>query len=148
MKDHNNYDILIADDNPDNLKVLTEILSGEGYNVRVAKNGEQVIKSINASPVDLLILDIHMPVMDGFEVCKIIREDDTTKNIPVVFMSALTDSFNKIQAFKAGALDYLTKPVDYDELKLRVSNYLTIRELFLEVDRLKKVIEEKEAKNG
>lgn len=149
-KQHNEQkavEILIADDNPANLKVLEEILSREGYNVRIAKDGGQVLKSLEAAPVDLLILDVHMPVVDGFEVCKRLKEKETTKHIPVIFLSALTDTFNKIQAFRAGAVDYLTKPVEYEELKLRIITYLEIRTYHQEIERLKRALTDKEAEN-
>lgn len=139
----NRYEILIVDDNPENLRVLCEILGNEGYGVRAAKNGKQALASIDLSEPDLLLLDIHMPEMDGFDVCKTIKADRRYNNLPIIFLSALDDSFNKIQGFRAGAVDYMTKPFDLEEVKARVKTHLRLRSSLLEVNQLKLELEEK-----
>ncbi len=116
--------VLIADDNINNLKVLSNILESNGYKVRIAQDGEQVLRGLEISLVDIILLDVHMPVMDGYETCKKLKENDKFKNIPIIFVSALTETFNKVQAFEIGAADYITKPVQVDELMARVSTHI------------------------
>ncbi|HNZ26319.1 MAG TPA: response regulator [Spirochaetota bacterium] len=127
------YSILIADDNPNNLKILGSMLEKMGYNVRVAKNGEQAFNSVKTLPPDLILLDIHMPIMDGYEVCKAIKKEKDIQDIPIIFLSALTESFNKIQAFKAGGVDYITKPFEVEEVEIRIINHIRLRERSLKL---------------
>ncbi|MBP7551913.1 MAG: response regulator [Spirochaetes bacterium] len=127
------YSILIADDNPNNLKILGSMLEKMGYNVRVAKNGEQAFNSVKTLPPDLILLDIHMPIMDGYEVCKAIKKEKDIKDIPIIFLSALSESFNKIQAFKAGGVDYITKPFEVEEVEIRIINHIRLREKSLKL---------------
>lgn len=124
----NPYDILIADDNPDNLKILAQALKSEGFKVRFAKNGKQVLESIKEVEPELIILDIHMPEMDGFDVCKYIRIDMNNYYLPIIFLSALSDQFNIVKAFDCGASDYVIKPFNTEELKARIKYQLEIRE--------------------
>lgn len=137
------HEILIADDNPENLRVIGDILKKEGYKIRVAKNGKHTLESIAASEPDLLLLDVNMPEMGGFEVCRILKNDKQNKKIPIIFLSALTDDFNKLHAFDVGADDYITKPVDLAEVKARVKTYLKIRQYQEELEKLKKELEGK-----
>ncbi len=116
--------ILIVDDNPENLKVLSAILKEEGYAVRVAKNGKRALDSIRAESPNLVLLDIQMPKMDGYEVCRRLKGDEKYKSIPVIFISAMMEPFNKVMAFKAGGDDYMTKPLDAEEVKIRVGTHL------------------------
>jgi len=129
----NPYSILIADDNPNNLKILGSMLEKMGYNVRVAKNGDQAFNSVKTLPPDLILLDIHMPIMDGYEVCKAIKKEKDIKDIPIIFLSALSESFNKIQAFKAGGVDYITKPFEVEEVEIRIINHIRLREKSLKL---------------
>jgi DNA-binding response OmpR family regulator len=137
-------EILIVDDNPENLRVLGTMLQAEGFRVRVAKNGKQALASIEIAEPDLLLLDIHMPEMSGFELCETLKADPHFKNLPVIFISALGDSFNKIKGFEAGAVDYMTKPFDVKEVNLRVNTHLKLRSSLIELDRLKKQLLEKD----
>lgn len=121
--------IILADDNPENLNVLSRILENEGYKVRTAKNGQLALNSILAAPPDIALIDIHMPVMDGYELCKQIKENPKISDIPVLFISAMGESFNKVIAFELGAVDYLSKPVDEKEVLARVNAHLKIRQL-------------------
>jgi len=130
-------EILIVDDNPENLRVLGNMLSKEGYTVRVAKTGKQALASIEKSSPELLLLDVHLPEMNGFEVCQTIKANVLHKNLPIVFLSALDDSFNKLKGFRAGAVDYMTKPFDVEEVKVRVKTHLRLRSSLVELDRLK-----------
>lgn len=136
--------ILIADDNVDNLKVLSNILESNGYKVRMAQDGEQVLQSLELSIVDIILLDIHMPRMDGYEACKRIKADMRYKEIPIIFISALTDTFNKVEAFNIGAADYLTKPIHMDELLSRIHTHLSLISLHKELIEKNKKLQELE----
>ncbi|WP_319524190.1 response regulator [uncultured Desulfosarcina sp.] len=116
--------ILIADDNPENLKVLSKLLKQEGYKIRVATNGKQALESFQAEPPDLILLDIQMPKMDGYEVCRRIKAQECHQLIPVLFISAMGESFNKVLAFKAGGSDYITKPLQAEEVLARIKTHL------------------------
>ncbi|NCC73749.1 MAG: hybrid sensor histidine kinase/response regulator [Sphingobacteriia bacterium] len=126
--------VLIADDNENNLHVLSTMLRNSGYTVRVAKNGLQVLKSVGISLPELILLDIHMPEMDGYETCKRLKSNPDTKEIPVIFISALTETFNKIHAFESGAVDYITKPFQVEEVRVRVKTHLLLRRRTLELE--------------
>ena len=118
--------ILIADDNPENLKVLSKLLKQEGYKIRAATNGKQALESFQAEPPDLILLDIQMPKMDGYEVCRSIKAQECHRSIPVIFISAMGESFNKVQAFKVGGSDYLKKPLQAEEVLARIKTHLTL----------------------
>lgn len=122
------FSVLIADDNQNNLKVLSTMLESLGYKVRVAKSGEQTLQSVESLKPDIILLDIHMPGMDGYEVCKKLKSTDEFSDIPVIFISALSEVFNKIQAFKAGGIDYITKPFELEEVQLRVETHIKLKE--------------------
>lgn len=131
--------ILIVDDSPENLSVLTRMLSEQGYQVRPAISGELALKAVRKSPPDLILLDIMMaPGIDGYEVCRQLKNDTLTHDIPIVFMSALHDIPNKISAFEAGGVDYITKPFQIEEVLARVNTHLALR-------NLQKHLEEKNA---
>ena len=122
-------DILIVDDVPDNLRVLSAILSLHGYEVRKVRNGQLALAAANSAPPDLILLDIRMEGMDGYEVCQHLKADIQTCNIPIIFLSALHDVFDKVKAFEVGGVDYITKPFQVEEVLARVENQLTIRNL-------------------
>jgi two-component system sensor histidine kinase/response regulator len=119
-------DILLVDDVPENLMLLFEILSREGHEVRRVLNGQQALNVIQIEPPDLVLLDIKMPIMDGYEVCKQLKENPQTAHIPIIFLSALNDVFDKAKAFAVGGVDYITKPFDGYEVVMRVDNQLKI----------------------
>ncbi|MDY6827937.1 MAG: response regulator, partial [Pseudomonadota bacterium] len=121
--------ILIVDDTPDNLRLLSKTLIKEGYKVRCAVNGSMALLTIKAKLPDLILLDINMPDMDGFEVCKQLKASDSTKDIPIIFVSALDAIFDKVRAFEAGAVDYISKPFQIPEVLSRVSNQLNLQNL-------------------
>ena len=116
--------ILIVDDRPDNVELLSIMLASQGYEVAESDRGQLAIKTAKANPPDLILLDISMSEMDGFEVCQILKSDPRTQNIPIIFLSALTEIEDKAQAFKFGGDDYITKPFDIKEVLLRVENQL------------------------
>ncbi|MEY3866459.1 MAG: hypothetical protein RLZZ338_350 [Cyanobacteriota bacterium] len=126
-------DILIVDDTPANLRLLTRILSCEGYEVRVASSGKQALRSVESKPPSLIILDIMMPEIDGYQVCQQLKEKEDTCNIPVIFVSALDEVMNKVKAFELGGVDYITKPFEPIEVVARVENQLRLRELQLQL---------------
>ncbi len=137
--------ILIVDDTPNNLKVLSQALTDAGYTVAVAKSGETAIKQIEYKPPALILLDILMPGMDGFETCDRLKTNLATKDIPIIFMTALNDTVDKVKGLSLGAVDYITKPFQIEEVLARVQTHLEIRRLNLTLEqqnlRLKQEIE-------
>jgi diguanylate cyclase (GGDEF)-like protein len=121
--------ILIVDDTPDNLRLLSKTLSQEGYQVRCAVNGSMALLTIQVKLPDLILLDINMPDLDGFEICQQLKQSDVTKDIPIIFVSALDEVFDKVRAFELGAVDYICKPFQIPEVLSRVSNQLNIQSL-------------------
>lgn len=124
--------VLVVDDNPENLRVLREMLTGQGCEVRVARDGNQAMRSIEAAPPDLVLLDIHMPGMDGYEVCRKLKADARWCEIPVIFVSALGETFNKVVAYDSGGADYITKPFQIEELRVRMRAHIRTRHLLAE----------------
>ncbi|MDD2853734.1 MAG: response regulator [Desulfuromonadaceae bacterium] len=118
--------ILVVDDTAESLRVLTGILQPEGYTVRPANSGELALASIAAQPPDLILLDIRMPGLDGFEVCRRLKSEEATRNIPVIFQSAATDLADRLEGFRLGAVDYVTKPFQREELLARVRTHLEL----------------------
>jgi PAS domain S-box-containing protein len=121
--------ILVVDDTPANLNLLTEILSKQGYKVRLAPSGKLAIMSAQSSPPDLILLDIMMPELNGYEVCKSLKASSQTKDIPVIFISALHEVFDKVKAFEVGGVDYITKPFQVEEVLARIENQLSVGRL-------------------
>lgn len=119
--------ILIVDDNSSNLKILGSILDKENYNVAVAKDGESALKIAEKTQPDLILLDIMMPEIDGFEVCEKLKNNELTKNIPVIFLTAKTETEDIIEGFKKGGVDYIVKPFKKDELLVRINTHLELR---------------------
>ncbi|MBW4615387.1 MAG: EAL domain-containing protein [Desmonostoc vinosum HA7617-LM4] len=125
--DPDKKDILIVDDLADNLRVLSSLLTREGYKVRKALNWQMALIACQTVLPDLILLDIMMPEIDGYEVCKRFKSWDLTADIPVIFISALDDVFDKVKAFKIGGVDYITKPFEVQEVLARVQNQLALR---------------------
>ncbi len=120
MKKASDYEILIVDDVPENLKVLSQMLTQEKYRVRSATNGEMALKSIKRKEPDLVLLDINMPKMDGYELSRILMKDNVHNEVPIIFITALNSVEDKIKGFQHGAVDFITKPFLIDEVKARV----------------------------
>ncbi len=139
--------ILIVDDQIPNLRVLTAMLKEKNYQVRKATDGETAIEAVEIEPPDLIILDIKMPGMDGYEVCQSLKLNDATKDIPIIFISALNEVFDKVKAFDVGGIDYITKPFQEEEVLARIKSQLTIKQqqrlLEKEKERLKQEIEKR-----
>jgi two-component system, sensor histidine kinase and response regulator len=121
--------ILLVDDQPNNLRFLSEILQSHGYKVQRAISGKLAINAVNSAPPDLILLDIMMPDMSGYEVCKILKLSPKTEKIPIIFLSVLDDPLEKVKAFKYGAVDYITKPFQIEEILARIENQLIIKSL-------------------
>jgi signal transduction histidine kinase len=121
--------ILIVDDTPANLRLLTGILAEHGYKVRAAPNGTLALQAAQSDPPDLILLDIMMPGMDGYAVCVQLKADERTRDIPVIFLSALTEAMDKIKAFSVGGVDYVAKPFQTVEVLARVETHLALRNL-------------------
>ncbi|MTJ07972.1 response regulator [Anabaena sp. UHCC 0204] len=122
-------DILIVDDKLENIRFLSDFLSKQNYQIRKAISGQAALMAVKTLPPDLILLDINMPTMGGYEVCKILKTDSKTSSIPIIFLSAGNDINDKIQAFQAGGIDYITKPFHLEEVLLRVQNQLTVQNL-------------------
>ncbi len=135
--------ILIVDDTPANLRLLSEILQKEGYKIRPAPSGRLALLAAQHSAPDLILLDINMPEMNGYEVCRQLKEDEELAHVPVIFLSALSETEDKLKAFEAGGVDYITKPFQYEEVRARVETHLRIRGLQVELEE--KIVRLREA---
>lgn len=119
--------ILLVDDNPDNLKILAQVIEGQEYDVSFAMSGDEVFDSLSVSIPDLILLDVMMPGMDGFEVCEKLKSMEPYKDIPVIFLTARTDSEDLVHGFESGAVDYIAKPFHRSELLARVKTHLELK---------------------
>jgi diguanylate cyclase (GGDEF)-like protein len=135
--------ILIVDDIPDNLRVLSAALTEKGYKVRSVVNGEMALRVANSASPDLILLDIKMPDMDGYEVCQKLKADPKTATIPVIFLSALDEILDKVKAFDVGGVDYITKPFQFEEVLVRVENQLQLKAAKAEVETLNRELEQR-----
>ena len=122
-------DILIVDDTPANLRLLSQMLTERGYRARPVPDGPLALAAVQAQPPDLILLDIRMPEMDGYQVCERLKADALTRDIPIIFISALDATQDKVRAFAAGGVDYVTKPFQVEEVMARVETHLALREL-------------------
>jgi two-component system NtrC family sensor kinase len=120
--------ILVVDDNPTNIQVLFDVLSQMSYRVAIAKSGESAIQRLQSYHPDIILLDIMMPGIDGFETCQRLKSDPLTRDIPVIFMTALSDSVDKVKGLSLGAVDYITKPIQHEEALARIRVHLQLRE--------------------
>lgn len=136
-------DILIIDDTADNLRVLSSLLTKHGYNVRKALNWQMALTACETVLPDLILLDIMMPEIDGYKVCQRLKASDLTADIPVIFISALDDVFDKVKAFGAGGVDYITKPFEFEEVLVRVKNQLALKTARLEILKLNTELEQR-----
>jgi len=126
--------ILVVDDTAANLQVLTGMLKDRGYRVRPVPSGKLAMQAARREAPDLILLDINMPEMSGYQVCEQLKADDTLKGIPVIFISALTEQLDKVKAFANGGVDYITKPFQMEELHARVETHLKLRRLQIETE--------------
>jgi signal transduction histidine kinase len=148
MSNHDNLEmnlqeIVVVDDSLTNLQFLTNLFEGYGYCVRPASNGLLALETVAARLPDLILLDVKMPGMDGYEVCRRIKSDEHSRKVPVIFISALGETTDKVEGFKAGGVDYITKPFEREEVLARVGTHLRLGELTEHLER--KVAERTEA---
>ncbi|MBW4615388.1 MAG: hybrid sensor histidine kinase/response regulator [Desmonostoc vinosum HA7617-LM4] len=131
LEANNQYkgNILVVDDTPDNLRLLSAMLTAQGFEVRKALNGKMALTACQIVLPDVILLDINMPGMDGYEVCQQLKADEKTFEIPVIFISALDDVLDKVKAFDVGGVDYITKPFHGAEVVLRIENQINLRSL-------------------
>ena len=144
-------DILIVDDKAESLLVLKRILIGRGYQVRAVTSGAQALEAVGLQVPDLILLDILMPEMDGYEVCRQLKADDRLRDVPVLFLSALGETEDKVKAFAAGGVDYITKPFQVEEVMVRLQTHLALHDLHRQIQtanaRLARQLKELEARN-
>ena len=138
-----NGTILIVDDNSANLGVLSDALSQAGFEVRVAKSGKMALERVKYALPDLILLDVMMPEMDGFETCRRLQANPETTHIPVIFMTALSDTANKVEGFHLGAVDYITKPFQQEEVLARVKLHLKLHVLAEKLEEKNMLLEQK-----
>ena len=128
-------DILVVDDTKANLRLLMAVLGGAGYRVRPATDGELALRSVRAKRPDLILLDVKMPGIDGYEVCRRLKADEATSAIPVIFISASVDASGRVMGFEAGGVDFITKPFSSAEVLARVDTHLSLRHAQVELER-------------
>ena len=121
--------IMVVDDQPANLKLLEEMLSREGYRVRSFPRGRLALAAALRDPPEAILLDINMPEMNGYEVCQQLKSDAQLRQIPVIFLSALNETGDKVRAFQCGGVDYITKPFQFDEVRARVETHTKLHQL-------------------
>ncbi|ABA19750.1 Response Regulator Receiver Signal Transduction Histidine Kinase [Trichormus variabilis ATCC 29413] len=135
LNNNNKYkgNILVVDDTPDNLRLLSAMLTAQGFEVRKALNGKMALTACQMLLPDVILLDVNMPEMDGYQVCQQLKDDEHTSDIPVIFISALDDVLDKVKAFDVGGVDYITKPFHGAEVILRIENQINLRLLQLQL---------------
>lgn len=134
--------ILVVDDHPDNVEIIDARLSSRGYLIESASNGQEALEKVYQNPPHLILLDVMMPLMDGFEVSRRIRGDSTLPYIPIILVTARGETQDKVEGLDAGADDYLTKPINFPELEARVRSMLRIKKLQDELDRQNRELEQ------
>ncbi len=139
----NGKSVLIVDDIPDNLRLLASILTRNGFRVRTANDGLRALASIKLSIPDLILLDVKMPKLDGYEVCKQLKENTETASIPIIFISSLDGTFDKVKAFEVGGVDYITKPFQLTEVVARVSAHIELNCLHRQLSEQNQELEER-----
>ena len=135
-------DILVVDDKPANLKVLTSLLTEQNYTVRPVTSGPLALRAARGRPPDVILLDINMPGMNGYEVCRRLKETSELKDIPVLFVSALSEPLDKVEAFSAGGVDYITKPFQMEEVQARIATHLRLRRFQLQLEEQNRTLQE------
>ena len=140
MKNKEDILILIVDDNPQNIQVIGNIISEEGYDTGVAINGTKTLNFVLKQPPDLILMDIKMPKMNGYQVCEILKKEKLTQDIPVIFLTAKTETEDIVKGFDAGGVDYVTKPFNSKELLARIKTHVELKLSRDEIKTLKGLI--------
>lgn len=138
-------DILLVDDTPDNLRLLSTLLKEQGYKVRSVTSGAMALTVIQNAPPALIFLDINMPGMSGYQVAEKLKADPATAEIPIIFISALNETIDKVKAFSIGAVDYITKPFQFEEVLARLKTHLTLRQLQEQMASQNEILEQRVA---
>nr|WP_228060036.1 response regulator [Plectonema radiosum] len=133
--------ILVIDDSPTNLEILHDVLGGAGFEVLVEMDGISGIEQVESNPPDLILLDVMMPKIDGFETCRRLQANPSTKHIPIIFITALTEAEEKVKGLQLGAVDYITKPFEQNEVLARINLHLKLCKLNIELDKQKQELE-------
>lgn len=147
-KSEHKYKILIVDDIPKNIELAANILQTKNYNITFAKSGPSALQKVESIDFDLILLDVMMPEMDGFEVCRRLKNNKKTRDIPVIFLTAKSETENVVKGFELGAVDYVTKPFKTEELLARVRNHIEIQEKINEREKLEQQINAGDAGDG
>jgi PAS domain S-box-containing protein len=134
-------DILVVDDTPDNLRLLSTMLTEQGYKVRSAISGAIALMGVQASPPDLILLDINMPQMDGYQVCETLKANEVTRDIPVIFISAYNEVIDKVKSFAVGGVDYITKPFQIEEVMARIQSHLSLWQLRRQLQQQQQILQ-------
>src|SRR4249920_2979558 len=121
--------LLIVDDKPQNLRLISDFLGEHGFELMLTRSGAQALDKVRLATPDLVLLDVRMPEMDGFEVCRRLKSDPRTANVPVIFMTAVDDTAHKVEGFLLGAVDYITKPIQREELVARIQHHVQLHRL-------------------
>jgi DNA-binding response OmpR family regulator/DNA-binding CsgD family transcriptional regulator len=137
--------ILIVDDTPANLALLLDLLGTRGYRVLVAEDGISAIEQVQHLKPDLILLDVLMPGLNGFETCRLLKMSTGSHDIPIIFLTALSETINKVQGFEVGGVDYITKPIDEVEVLVRIKTHLTIRDLQSRLSKQNELLEQQVA---
>lgn len=140
MSDETRSMILVVDDTPSSVKVVETVLTEAGYQVSVATSGEKALERISVIMPDLILLDIMMPGIDGYETCRRLKENESTRSIPIIFLSALAETFDKVRGFELGGVDYLIKPIAPEELLARIKTHLRLKRLELWLEHQNKLL--------
>ncbi len=152
MVNLNNLSILVVDDDSINIDILKSVLAQRNYKVQAADSGESALKQVSLNPPDLILLDVVMSGMDGYETCRRLKRNPTSANIPIIFITALSDMSDMLKGFQAGGADYLIKPFQPEEVLARVKAHLTIQKLYKDISsknaRLEKALEEVKTLQG
>ena len=139
--DYQSYNILIVDDTPVNLEVIIDFLESYGFGIRMARSGESALKRVEYDRPDIILLDVLMPGMDGFETCRRLKAEPATEDIPIIFMTSLTGTEDKVKGFEVGAVDYVTKPLHQEEVLARIKTHLRMRDLTLNLEKKNRQLE-------
>ena len=143
LTEQDKEDILVIDDKPENLRLLSIMLERQGYAVRKAITGKLGLRAAQTVPPNIILLDINMPEMDGYQVCQQLKNNEITCHIPVIFITALDEVLDKVKAFNVGGSDYITKPFQIEEVSVRIENQLSIRRLQIQLEKQTQELEEK-----
>ncbi len=142
-EDESFNEVLVVDDNANNLKLVRSLLTEKGYKIRLATNGEMALKSARTNPPKLILLDITMPGMDGFEVCEKLKKEELNQDVPVIFLSALKEEFDIVRGFQVGGVDFVTKPFKSEVLLARIDTHLTLSHLRHDLQNMNDALEQK-----